>query len=313
MRKRKGKNPAAGDAFKRCVRKVAAKGSAYDPKAVCAVAGRKKYGAKKFQAMAAAGKKKKARARRRNPLSRFQQETKISDLGYKRGLKVKGHRSTAGSLPRWAFVGGRIDPGLSALYHASFDRGRNDPASRYSRAVAKQWPGKKNTGRRRRNPEDAAAERYEFFHGRPPQEVVEVTEHLHEHTVLSGIGKLKKLIVLAVDGETKVTLENFKGAILAQDEEGTQLFIKGGDQQVNLADFGIRGKKPHENEVLGAGLAIAYDTTKIHLGKDGGKAIYDHEFGKRSTRLPIMTYDTRNHLIFFAGGGYDLPEVGIRG
>jgi hypothetical protein len=48
--------------FERCVEEVSAKGGAYDPQAVCATAGRQKYGKKRFQKMAAAGRR---RARRR--------------------------------------------------------------------------------------------------------------------------------------------------------------------------------------------------------------------------------------------------------
>ena len=44
--------------FKRLVKKLAAQG-AQDPAALAASIGRKKYGAQKFQAMAAAGRRKK--------------------------------------------------------------------------------------------------------------------------------------------------------------------------------------------------------------------------------------------------------------
>jgi len=50
--------------FERCVESVTAGGSARDPKAVCAVQGRRKYGKAKFQKMAAAGRRKAARRRR---------------------------------------------------------------------------------------------------------------------------------------------------------------------------------------------------------------------------------------------------------
>src|SRR5271155_4763181 len=46
-------------AFKRCVEKVSARGGVRSPGGVCAAAGRKKYGARKFQAMAAAGRRRK--------------------------------------------------------------------------------------------------------------------------------------------------------------------------------------------------------------------------------------------------------------
>lgn len=59
-------NPGApGSAFKRCVKGVSSRGGAYDPRAVCAAMGRRKYGAKKFQSMALAGKRRAAHRRKR--------------------------------------------------------------------------------------------------------------------------------------------------------------------------------------------------------------------------------------------------------
>lgn len=227
--KKRQKNPGA---FERCVAEVTAKGKARSPRGVCATAGRKKYGAKQFAAMA-----------RKGELS-----------------------STA----------------------------------------------KRGGGRRRGNPEGAAAETYEKFHGRPPGEVIDVSENIHEHSVLSGIGKLVSLTVLAVDGRNQVVLSGFKGALLAQNEKGSQLFVKGGDQSIPLEAFGI--SRPHESEVLGAVVEVVYHTRKDHLRpEDGGTADYHHKFGERGSRLPLLIYDVRNRLLQFSGGGYTLPEVGIRG
>lgn len=58
----------AGGRFAKCVKSVEARGGAYDARAVCAAAGRKKYGKKKFAAMARAGRRKntiKAKSNRR--------------------------------------------------------------------------------------------------------------------------------------------------------------------------------------------------------------------------------------------------------
>jgi hypothetical protein len=227
IRREYRKNPGApGVAFKRCVAAVEARGGAVSPRGVCASAGRKKYGVKKFAAMSAAGRARAAK--------------------------------------------------------------------------------------KRSNPVEAAAETYQKFHGKEPDVITEVEEVIHEHKTLSGIGKLVKLVIYSVDGRAEVDLTNFRGALLAQNEEGTQLFIKGGDQRVNLADFGIRS--PHEQEVLGAVKEVSYDTEKLHLTPEtGGKAIYSHRFGGNKSRLPLMIYDVRNKLLNFAGGGYDMPEVGIRG
>lgn len=238
IRREYAKNPGGPGAFERCVRAVAARGSAYSPRGVCATAGRKKYGAKKFAEMAQAGRRRKVH-----------------------------------------------------------------------------------------NPEDASAENYERFHGRAPEEIITVEETVHEHDYLAGIGKLHSLAILAVDGKHIVELNGFKGAMLCQNEEGTQLFIKGGDQSVNLGDFGLRANR-HEQEVLGAATEVGYITRKDHLGSDGGageRALHVHKFGtlkqvdgddprrKGGSRLPLVIYDVTNKRLAFAGGGYDLPEVGIRG
>ena len=180
--------------------------------------------------------------------------------------------------------------------------------------------------RSRKNPIDTAAAKYEEFHGREPEDILEVTETVHEHSVLSGIGTLHFLKIASIDGMGVVKLHNFKGARLAQDEAGKQLYIVGGDQSVDVSMFGIR--RCHELEVLGAGLEVGYVTRKDHLGKAGGegeRAVHVHDFGskrqidesderrQKGSRLPIVMYDVRNEKLMFAGGGYDLPEVGIRG
>ena len=67
---RKGtiRNPAklgSGALFEKCVADVTARGGAVDPRAVCAGAGRKKYGKKRFQTLALKGKRRAAKRRAR--------------------------------------------------------------------------------------------------------------------------------------------------------------------------------------------------------------------------------------------------------
>lgn len=180
-----------------------------------------------------------------------------------------------------------------------------------------------NLGPTRKNPEDGAAARYEYFHGRPPEKDFTIRTPIHSHKVLSGIGDLKELLILSVTGDRKVRLEHFKGAILSETEKGTQLYIKGGDQSVNLKDFGIT--TPHELEILGALLNVVYFTTKDHLRpEDGGTANYRHKFGgegrtkryvfgKKGARLPMVGYDVRNKLLSIQGGTYKIVAEGIDG
>ena len=100
---------------------------------------------------------------------------------------------------------------------------------------------------------------YEEFHGRPSEEVVTVTEKIHYHEHLAALGELRTLVVQARDGG-KVTLSRFKKAILCCNEAKTQMFIRGGDQAVDLEAFGIR--TVHEVETLGRVVELAYFTTE---------------------------------------------------
>jgi hypothetical protein len=164
---------------------------------------------------------------------------------------------------------------------------------------------KRNTGKKR-NPESTATQAYVLTHGKQPSETTEVETKLHYHSVLAGMGKLQAIIFAG--GRVK-EIRFGRGTYLAMNEKRTQLFIVGGDQSVNLRDFGIT--KAHETEILGEVKEVVYFTEKLHLiEKDGGKGPYGHKF---SSPLPTLVYDTRNQLLSFAGGGYSIPAEGIDG
>ena len=161
---------------------------------------------------------------------------------------------------------------------------------------------------RRANPADTAEAAYQDFHGRPPDELVEVKKTVHFHANLAGAGKLKRLVVKAARTGDRVTLSGFKGALLAFNEAQTQLFVEGGDQTVDLAEFGISGR-PHECEVLGEVLSVDYFTRKDHLSAaDGGTAVYRHKFEKP---YPTLIYDVLNEQLSFSGGDYVILPEGI--
>jgi hypothetical protein len=114
-------------------------------------------------------------------------------------------------------------------------------------------------------------------------------------------------------------IEGFGGAILAFNEKKNQLFIEGGDQAMDLADFGI--DNPHELETLGRVTYIGYECNKTHLGKEGGQALYVHKFRTTNdngrhvvvkyTRYPDLIYDVRNEQLLFSGGSYEIMAEGI--
>jgi hypothetical protein len=174
-------------------------------------------------------------------------------------------------------------------------------------------------GRRgRKNPASAAAEVFEEFHGFEPSEEITVTKHVHHHEHLAAVGKLTHLDVWGVDGKGH-QIKGFKGALLAFNEQKNQLFVEGGDQSVNLDDFGIR--QAHEFETLGKVTDIGYQTNKTHLGDEGGEAVYVHKFRStnrdgrhvivRIAREPDLIYDVRNEQLLFSGGSYEILREGI--
>jgi hypothetical protein len=346
-------NPGKGY-FERCVAAVKARGGAVDPKAVCAAqAMRTPAGKKELQRAAKKGrmkhkrnwpwskttysaatgtsrkvssdKKEEARLRKqeRADAARIRQaelrerqreraEQRKEELHRKRIEAAEARTAKAREKKERAAEKKSSGSSYPSLFGTPYAKLSPSQQALVRRATANKGR-KKNP--KRRNPEDAAAARYEYFHGRGPDSITEVKRTVREHSVLSGIGKLNKLTIAAIDGSGRVELSKFKGALLAQNEAGTQMYIEGGDQSVNLADFGIR--KPHEKEILGACLEVWYDTTKDHLGKDGGTATYHHKFGGKkngkASRLPMIGYDVRNKQLEFLGGGYTLPDVGIDG
>jgi hypothetical protein len=261
-------NPGA---FARCVASVKKRGGAADPRAVCAAAGRAKYGQSEMTRRSVAGKK--AAARRGNPSEAYR--AGMADL-----------RAAAARL-------GTVNLSPSIAQREEWRHAWGD--------YMKGW----NAEKRRKNPPEAAMEAYEDFHGREPDEMVEVTKQVHYHKHLAGAGKLEKLEVISRQGQ-KVILSGFKGALLAFNEKRTQLFIEGGDQAVDLKQFGIW--EVHEMEVLGDLTAVEYFTRKDHLGKDGGTAVYRHKFSKP---YPELQYDVMNEQLIVSGGNYVILAEGI--
>lgn len=228
-------NPKGESKFARCVKEVAAKSGTYDPRAVCAAAGRKKLGQAEMTRRAVAGKRKAAK---KNP----------------------------------------------------------------------------------RNPEGTSIEAFTGFHGEPPTKAVEVTERVHVHTHLWEIGKLVLLRVKLPRDRWQPGLsrtvdihfdEDAKHPVmLTANEDRNQMFLRGGDQSVDLEAFGV--EVLHESEVLGSLTDAWYYTDKKHLGKQGGLAVYKHRLGEEGGEFPEVIYRTRDKHIEIVGGSYTIPDEGVR-
>jgi hypothetical protein len=323
--------------FDRCVKDVKAKGGAANAYAVCTAAGTRGNPGSDYEvtmkdlfgkvysfpifAESASGARMAAISgsdpswrivsvkpmRRRNPLA---VGTRNPSLDAVRAMDEYGTASGSGKP---SAVTSNIE---RSFREAMKDFGKVSPADR------KQLRGvffrAYRSAAGRRNPAAASAEVFEEFHGYAPSEVITVTKHVHHHEHLAAAGKLTHLDVWGVDGRGH-KISGFKGALLAFNEEKNQLFVEGGDQSVNLGDYGIR--KAHEFETLGKVTDIGYHTNKTHLGDEGGEAIYVHKFrstnenGKhvivKIAREPDLIYDARNESLMFSGGSYEILREGI--
>ena len=299
--KRSAKNPAKCD---RCVKAVKKRGGAVDPYAVCTAAGTRNRG------------------RRRNIIPVVPLPTAISQS------------SEAYQVGKFLRTG-KFNPGLRAKFDKLQAEQRKlygelqgrDTASSWARPKVKRIQAiqrqmeKLSSAAAQSNPAAESAEVFEQFHGYPPEEAIVVREQVHFHRNLAAAGQLEYLIVDTADGKYRVTVKFDPNVLLAFNESGNQLFVRGGDQSVDLSDFGIDPRRAHELETLGKATRIGYFTTKTHLGEDGGTAVYDHSFrmtnenGRHVTvriaKYPDVIYRVRDKHLEFSGGSYKILPEGI--
>lgn len=180
---------------------------------------------------------------------------------------------------------------------------------------------------RRRNPEDAAAAKYEEFHGMPSGSIEVVEEDIHYHENLAELGELCKIVV-----HTQSRLEAtfcFAGysdkrndfdpntpssdrPLLCTSEDGKQLYVIGGDQELDLAAIEMDGEEwIRDLMLIGEAQEITYQTKK---GFDGFETVaYFHEIGEETGERPVLLYDSVNKLLSFAGGQYAVKPEDVGG
>lgn len=179
--------------------------------------------------------------------------------------------------------------------------------------------------RTRKNPAndsefDAAAKASQEFHGTDSvKKVFDIVTEVFEFDSLGDCGELVKLEIIPKKRGPIVDLTQFDGARLAMSPKGElpQLYVEGGNQDVDLDVFGI--ETVHAQEVLGDLKFVTYYTIKHHLGRQGGKANYRHKLndgekirrGTNPKNRPTVCYDALNNLISIWGGEYEILPEGI--
>jgi hypothetical protein len=184
------------------------------------------------------------------------------------------------------------------------------------------WPHKANPGfsvssessvsswGSKHNPEDTAAEMYETFHGKPSEEILEVGETVRFHENLAALGELVEMKVATL---TKKDVEldfTDSGCMLCSNENGTQLYVVGGDQSIDLDKIGFTGAKGEKDLIT---IGVLYELTyRTEKGFDKFKLTdYYHELGEETGFQPMLVYDAMNEFILISGGEYKIKAEGI--
>ncbi len=110
----------------------------------------------------------------------------------------------------------------------------------------------KHRGRRSRsNPENGAAHFFKKFHGRDSEEELVIETEIHEHEWLGVLGILAACVVDTPSG-CRATIEfDAKDAPwLCSSEDGCQLYIEGGCQELNLKKLEMDGPEWYKERMV---------------------------------------------------------------
>jgi len=172
--------------------------------------------------------------------------------------------------------------------------------------------------------DEGKAERLaEDFHGRPPQDFIDVVEaeSYDEHGAV--LGYLVELCLLTEDGEAEIPIsfpydpkEPDQNVLVVSNPGGTNIEFVGGDQDIDWR--AVDGASLQDKYLVAVGpvLTISYWADKHHLSgpKSQAQGIeYEHEFGEHSGELPFLVFDRKNTKLLLVGGAYTIEPEGITG
>jgi len=167
---------------------------------------------------------------------------------------------------------------------------------------------------RRGNPESDAAALYETFHGAPSTETLELTQDIHYHSHLTVLGDLVELKVNTFTGKQATisfSADDPEGSTkLCSNEAGTQLYIEGGDQSLDLPALGFnRAQANRDSVAVGVLFELTYRAKKEF--QKFKLTDYYHGLGEETGYEPILNYDTMNMALSVSGGEYKVKAEGI--
>ena len=223
----------------------------------------------------------------------------------------------------WFSVSGHVAKSqLKGLLHHSVDKKLESFGVHPSDRLAKNKKGNP------KNPQSGAEEMYESFHGKPAEGVTVVEEELHEDEWLAPLGVLVNYrvatlsgfdVLIGVDDETAAeqdfdeTAANAETIFLSANEDGTQIYFKGGDQSLPLDRFKMGESTDwyRDDMIIGVLYEITYRTKKKF--DKFQLTDYFHHLGEETGDQPMLRYDPLSPHQYVSGGKYKIkmPLIGM--
>jgi hypothetical protein len=178
--------------------------------------------------------------------------------------------------------------------------------------------------RGRNNPAADADTAFESFHGEPSGETVIIEDQIHEHEHLWVCGRLIEMFVVTQTGFLfELAFDEDDAPYLCCSEDGRQLYIEGGDQEIDLAGIEMDDERWLKDRMVIGTFASKQDfggkqkhniTYRTKKDFDGFEEVdYQHELGESSKELrnpaaPFLEYEPRNKKLYITGGQYIIKK-----
>lgn len=188
-----------------------------------------------------------------------------------------------------------------------------------AREFKRLWPEKRNPAKKGNqeleggdgSPEyEQAARTAELFHGRPVQETLTVEEEVKTHRWYVSLGPLIKLKIRPLTSRQIVPLKfntSEKDTVhLFTSPDGRQFYLRGGDQELDVAALGMGPKTKWYRDlmIIGEAREITYrDRKKFHKFS---LTDYFHKLGEVTNEKPSLIYNSLAQKLEIVGGQYEI-------
>lgn len=171
---------------------------------------------------------------------------------------------------------------------------------------------RENVKRNRKNPAsetDQAVRLFKTFQGKDPKGIVEEQRSAAMRLDYTALGDLMHLKIRFDDGEKDVITFEGDGVRLASSANGKQLYLIGGNQNLNGVLTKLADDASKDLFDLGEVTEVQYLARKAQGNYEPVE--YYHKFGEEDGTRPRLAYDKLKKEIYFIGGAYRVEAPGI--